>query len=156
MNALKLLPVIAFATQATLFSSAVRAEASDCFPLCEQTALQSAAASKEAPRLIQCDNQLVRQAESINVRIKPIKEIAGYVRSPQGLAIKLVNDHVFKIPAWVGYAADPVGSLKNRAVGEVKSQLRETVMPAAACADPRNEETGSEPATVDNWDLLAV
>ena len=67
---------------------------------------------------------VVAQAEALNERIKPIKEIVGYVRSPQGFAIKMVNDHVMKIPAWVGYAIDPLGSLKNKAMDQVKTSAR--------------------------------
>jgi hypothetical protein len=164
MNARKLLPAIvtAIAAQVALFSTAARAEAADCFPLCEQAAEQVSAqntdGTKEGVPLLQCDNKLVKQAESVNARIKPVKEIVGYVRSPQGLAIKLVNDHVVKIPAWVGYAADPVGSLKNRAMNEVKSRVREAVMPASTCADAGTEDSNSETGAgaVDNWDLLSV
>jgi hypothetical protein len=79
---------------------------------------------------------MVSQIEDLNDRVKPIKEIVGYVRSPQGLALKLVNDHVVKIPAWVGYAIDPVGSLKSRAMDEVRTRAKDAVglnKPAAAC-----------------------
>ncbi len=87
----------------------------------------------------------VAQAESLNDQIKPVKELIGYVRSPQGLAIKLVNDHVVKIPAWVGYALDPVGSLKNKAMDEVKTRAKSAMgldrkakigCSASAIADP--------------------
>ena len=61
------------------------------------------------------------QAEALNERIKPIKEIVGYVRSPQGFAIKMVNDHVMKIPAWVGYVIALLGSLKNKAMDQKTS-----------------------------------
>lgn len=63
---------------------------------------------------------VVKQAESINDRVKPIRELIGYVRTPQSLAIKLVNDHIVRIPPWVGFAMDPVGTIKNRAIGEAK------------------------------------
>lgn len=102
----------------------INANANDdaCFPMCpEPTAIQTT--EIEAPKTKTCGTEspsLIKQAEQLNDRVKPIKEIIGYVRSPQGLAIKLVNDHVVKIPAWVGYAMDPVGSLKNRAMDEVR------------------------------------
>ena len=64
--------------------------------------------------------RVVKQAESINGRVKPIREIIGYVRTPQSLAIKLVNDHIVRIPPWVGFAMDPVGTIKNRAMNEAK------------------------------------
>ncbi|MBL8524385.1 MAG: hypothetical protein JNN20_11910 [Betaproteobacteria bacterium] len=94
-------------------------EGGDCFPLCTPVA------EEVAPAFKACDIKLVRDVEALNDQIKPIKEIVGYVRSPQGLAIKLVNDHVVKIPKWVGYAVDPVGSIKQRAIKEVKGHARE-------------------------------
>jgi hypothetical protein len=102
----------------------VNANDSACFPMCQgSTPAIEAEVDVKAPTANACANQsndLIKQAEQLNDRVKPIKEIVGYVRSPQGLAIKLVNDHVVKIPAWVGYAMDPVGSLKNRAMDEVR------------------------------------
>ena len=74
-----------------------------------------------------CEMSLVRQADELNDRIKPIRDMVGYVRSPQGLAIKLVNDHVVSIPGWVGYAIDPVGSLKRRALEEVRDRARSAI-----------------------------
>ena len=69
-------------------------------------------------------DHFVAQAESLNDQIKPIKALIGYVRSPQGLAIKLVNDHVVKIPDWVGYAMDPLGSIKNKAMDKVTTRAK--------------------------------
>ncbi len=124
----------------------VNANDSACFPMCAamyavnaNTRIDSALAieaevdaevNAKAPKAGTCSNQsngLIKQAEQLNDRVKPIKEIVGYVRSPQGLAIKLVNDHVVKIPAWVGYAIDPVGSLKNRAMDEVRTRAKSAI-----------------------------
>ncbi len=103
---------------------------SECFPMCKPAATPTATSAIDVEPLKEttCGGQsidLIKQAEQLNDRVKPIKEIVGYIRSPQGLVIKLVNDHVVKIPAWVGYAVDPVGSLKNRAVGEIRSVVTE-------------------------------
>ncbi len=115
----------------------------DCFPAC--TAEKPAVAEPTVPEPILTDapcavdtnpRGMVGQIEDLNDRVKPIKEIVGYVRSPQGLALKLVNDHVVKIPPWVGYAIDPVGSLKSRAMDEVRTRAKDAVglnKPAAAC-----------------------
>jgi len=97
-------------------------EGGDCFPLCPPIVVNAEATD---PVLNVCEFALVRQADALNDQIKPLKKIVGYVRSPQGLAIKLVNDHVVKIPNWVGYAVDPVGSIKQRAMREVKNHARE-------------------------------
>jgi len=92
-----------------------------------------------------CDSGLARRADEINQKIRPLREIAGYVRSPQGLAIKLVNDHVMKIPAWVGYAMDPVGSLKNKALDEVRNRAKDAMKSTSACA----ESADAKPAAAD-------
>ncbi len=101
----------------------------ECFPTCRPAAASSAK-EIEPPKAIACGRQptdLIKQVEQLNDRVKPIKEIVGYIRSPQGLAIKLVNDHVVKIPVWVGYAMDPVGSLKNRAMDEVRTRAKSAI-----------------------------
>jgi hypothetical protein len=106
----------------TVTLSAAASEGGDCFPMCEE------AAAEDKPAEIRiCDLPGARTVEEINNQVQPIKEIVGYVRSPQGLAVKLVNDHVFKIPPWVGYAMDPVGSLKQRAIKEVRTRAKEMV-----------------------------
>lgn len=96
-------------------------EGGDCFPDCP------AAATTVQDNASACEMSLVRQADELNDRIKPIRDLVGYVRSPQGLAIKLVNDHVVSIPGWVGYAIDPVGSLKRRAMEEVRDRARSAI-----------------------------
>jgi hypothetical protein len=106
------------------------AEEGDCFPMCA-AAKPAVTESKEvtgpAPCGANANGGVAGQIEELNDRVKPIKEIVGYVRSPQGLAMKLVNDHVVKIPAWVGYAIDPVGSLKSRAMDEVRTRAKAAV-----------------------------
>ncbi len=107
----------------------VNANDDACFPMCQGTGAAQAA-EIEPPKTDVCGSEsssLIKQAEQLNDRVKPIKEIVGYVRSPQGLAIKLVNDHFVKIPAWVGYAMDPVGSLKNRAMDEVRTRAKSAI-----------------------------
>ena len=111
--------------------SPVNANDDACFPMCHGAAAAAVSATEvEPPKADACGTEspsLIKQAEQLNDRVKPIKEIIGYVRSPQGLAIKLVNDHVVKIPAWVGYAMDPVGSLKNRAMDEVRTRAKAAI-----------------------------
>jgi hypothetical protein len=136
------------ASYAALAQAQTQATENDCFPAC--AAMPSAAPNTEkvepkadaapAPatatdsgeRPTACAKQskaqeLAQSAEKLNDQIKPVKEIIGYVRSPQGLAMKLVNDHVVKIPAWVGYAVDPVGSLKNKAMDEVRTRAKTAI-----------------------------
>jgi hypothetical protein len=119
---------LAGALMATAVSA--QAEEGDCFPMCA-VAKPAVAESKEVAEPAPCganaNSGVASQIEELNDRVKPIKEIVGYVRSPQGLAMKLVNDHVVKIPAWVGYAIDPVGSLKSRAMDEVRTRAKAAV-----------------------------
>ena len=91
-------------------------------------------AGRDANSAQGCGNSLVKSAEDLNDKVKPLRDLVGYVRSPQGLAIKLVNDHIVKIPAWVGYAMDPVGSIKHRAIDEVRSRAREAMSSSSECA----------------------
>ena len=119
----------------------------DCFPLCAEpaktearvqattadatlepvTVVATREAAINADASTSCGNNFMQQAEDLNNKVKPIKEIIGYVRSPQGLAIKLVNDHIVKIPAWIGYAMDPLGSLKRKAFDEVRTRAKEAM-----------------------------
>lgn len=106
----------------------------DCFPMCAEPAKVEVNATAptegwpgDATR-ISCNGSLVKQVEALNDKIKPIREIVGYVRSPQSLAIKLVNDHIVKIPPWIGFAMDPVGSLKHLAIDEVRTRAKEVIV----------------------------
>ena len=143
--------VIAAAALTSMACTTAHAEDSDCFPLCPPTTTSEVA--ETAKPQASCESSLLEKgaekAESLNNKLKPAKEIAGYIRSPQGLAMKMVNDHVVKIPAWVGYAVDPVGSLKNRAIGEVRSRVKEQLMPAHSCSAPAVE-------VEDNWDRFSL
>ena len=118
--------LIASAASLLIFAASAAAaspndEGGDCFPDCP------AAAATVQDTVNACELSLVRQADELNDRIKPIRDMVGYVRSPQGLAIKLVNDHIVSIPGWVGYAIDPVGSLKRRAMEEVRDRARSAI-----------------------------
>lgn len=80
-----------------------------------------------------CGGSMLKQVDALNEQTKPLREVIGYVRSPQGLAVKLVNDHVVKIPSWVGYAIDPIGALKNKAIDEAKSSVRDAFEKDSPC-----------------------
>lgn len=73
------------------------------------------------------DSGLLHDVQELNEKTKPVRDVIGYIRSPQGIALKMVNDHLFTIPAWVGFVMDPVGTIKGRALGEVKNQLKDQV-----------------------------
>lgn len=112
----------------------------DCFPMCAAPAtieLKVDVPSEGGPgegTSKSCDAgsangaEVVKQVEALNNKVKPIRDIVGYVRSPQGLAIKLVNDNIVKIPAWIGFAMDPLGSLKRIAIDEVRTRAKEVIV----------------------------
>lgn len=124
----------------------------DCFPLCASPAVAASkidnapdenipaihvtaarvVAADMAPHTA-CGNGLIHGVDNLNGQLKPIKDLIGYVRSPQTLAMKLVNDHIVTIPAWIGFAMDPVGAIKHKAIDEVRSRAKDALMPQAAC-----------------------
>ena len=123
----------------------------DCFPLCAEPKVaavaearveslstaapgESTGATDVAAPSTSCDSAFMKAADDLNDKVKPVRDIIGYVRSPQGLAIKLVNDHIVRIPAWIGYALDPLGSIKRQAMGEMRSRIRDAMSDENACA----------------------
>jgi hypothetical protein len=122
-------------------AASAHADAYDCFPACPEpvkaTERKCDDPSSASESIKASARETVAAVESVNAQLKPVKDIVGYVRSPQGLVVKLVNDHVVKIPAWVGYAIDPVGSLKNRALSEVrdtvKASIKESIADTGSC-----------------------
>lgn len=115
----------------------------DCFPMCAEPVKVEVEVEGNVDAWLEggpgegtvksCDAGLLKQAEALNDKVKPIREIVGYVRSPQSLALKLVNDHVVKIPAWIGFAMDPVGSLKHMAIDEVRTRAKEAIGSGNSC-----------------------
>ena len=124
----------------------------DCFPMCAEPAKADLKAATPTEPTIDpalaaahrdvaldtsvstaCNGGLIQSAENLNDQVKPIREIVGYVRSPQGLAIKLVNDYVVKIPAWIGYALDPLGSLKHAAIDKVRTHAKDAMADSQDC-----------------------
>ena len=140
------------------------ASESDCFPLCPEPArvdspvelkldtvdiVSAREAASEATGTTSCDTGFMKTAEDLNDKVKPIKDIVGYVRSPQGLAIKLVNDHIVKIPAWIGYAMDPLGSIKRQAFGKARSLAKDALSDGNACEVAPLEVTVGVAASVE-------
>lgn len=135
----------------TIMPLATAAAAEDCFPACAQslpniindeiksdnsiktTDADPRSAAVSAPCRDRREGSILHRADNFNDQIKPVREIAGYVRSPQGLAFKLVNDHIVQIPAWIGYAVDPVGSIRARTIDSAKTRLREAWDAGARC-----------------------
>ncbi len=110
-----------------MIATPVRAEDFDCFPICAVHANPPAAEVMCPEGLSGTPSQndgAIEKVEVLNNQLKPVKEIIGYVHSPQSLAMKLVNDYIVKIPAWVGYVMDPLGSLKNKAMSQVRDHLK--------------------------------
>ena len=128
-NPLRCLVTIAALTGLSVVTTLAHADSFDCFPLCEQQApppVETSCAHTSAERAASTEESIT-QIEAANQQLKTAKEWVGYVRSPQGLVIKLFNDHVVKIPAWIGYAIDPLGSLKSKLLGEARNFAKESI-----------------------------
>lgn len=137
---------------------------SDCFPLCAKPANVESPLEPVAETTVDvkldavyivahrdvaigmrtataCNSGFIKSAEALSDKVKPIREIVGYVRSPQGLVIKLVNDHIVKIPVWAGYAMDPIGSIKRKAFNEVKTRAKDAITDGNTCMAVRSEDS---------------
>ena len=111
--------LIACAALASL-SSPTFAEIEDCFPQCDRPAPVAPPKSGEGL----CQFAVVREAAHIDHDLKPVKRIVGIVTNPTGFAIQQVNDHVVRIPPWVGYAMDPRGAIRAKVVDLARDQVK--------------------------------
>ena len=152
---------------------AAKAATDDCFPVCAPAApvevkvnarvdamletftvvSQPEASRTPTPRNA-CEAGFMKQADDLNDTIKPLKELAGYVRSPQGLAVKLVNDHVVKIPPWIGYALDPLGSIKGKAFEQVRARARDALNDGRTCLPAPSGDASTTPGTPEATDAI--
>jgi hypothetical protein len=128
------------ATILSIVATAGYAEtADDCFPACPPPAPVAVEALPvndtpvTAPAA--CTDSMVNRVDALNNQVKPIREIVGYVRTPQGLVVKLVNDHIVRIPGWVGFALDPVGTIKHKAIDEVRLRAKSALGVNGSCTD---------------------
>ena len=83
----------------------------------------------------------VEQIESLNDQIRPVRDVIGYVKSPQSLVLKLVNDHVVTIPTWFGFLLDPIGTIRNKVMDEARNQVRHTLKSALIAQDDCTGDT---------------
>jgi hypothetical protein len=92
-------------------------------------ATTEAAMEQSAPRpaVNLCEHKAVREVARLEQRLRPAKEIAGYVANPTGFALKMVNDHVVHIPQWVGIAMDPQGYVRGKAIEYARNQAKKAV-----------------------------
>ncbi len=163
----KLLVGLLIVTYCGLPLTAIASEM-DCFPLCTasvnaQTKAETdvetkfdglnTLATREADFATaspeSCESSLMKSAEVMSDKVKPIREIIGYVRSPQSLAIKLVNDHIVKIPAWIGYAMDPLGAIKRQVIGEVRTRAKDAMAGDNACVIVPSEDSLARTEAID-------
>lgn len=105
-------------------------EAYDCFPGCAPAAAQAT----ESPDL--CQYGAVREAERINEKVKPAREIYDIAVNPTGFAVKMVDQHVVHIPKWVGIAMDPRGAARGYVIERVRDAAKKQVGLAHDCKTP--------------------
>ena len=122
------------ACAALAMSSPAFAEIEDCFPQCARPAPIAPAQSSAGL----CQFGVVREAARIDHDLKPVKRIVGIVTNPTGFALKQVNDHVVRIPPWVGYAMDPRGAIRAKVMNLARDQVKKAtglqndcILPAA-------------------------
>jgi len=100
---------------------AAHAQEVDCFPTC-------AAAPSDAPdsggTTGLCRHRAVREALQVERDLAPVKKVVNAVTNPTGFVIEQINDHVVRIPAWVGYAMDPKGALRSAVMKRVRQEAR--------------------------------
>jgi hypothetical protein len=103
----------------TLVVTAARAEseAYDCFPGGPEPA------QAQAP-LELCQYGPVREAERLNEKVKPAREIYEIAVNPSGFAIRMVDEHVVHIPKWVGIAIDPRGAARGYVIGRARDAAK--------------------------------
>jgi hypothetical protein len=136
-------------------------EAGDCFPHCDTIVVSSEAepgspqsepaeASEPACSGVAAAGKAINDAQHVyDKNIKPLKEIYGYIRSPQGLAMKLVNDHIVQIPEWVSLAADPEGYVRGKVIDYARKEGKKVVSKAIGLDKPCEPNVTSAPA--DSW-----
>jgi hypothetical protein len=97
------------------------ADAYDCFPGCAPVP-----AAVERPVDL-CRIAVVREAERVNDKLKPVREVYDIATNPTGYAVKLVDRHVVHIPKWVGIAMDPKGAARGYLINYVRAEAKKQV-----------------------------
>ena len=113
-------------------------DAGDCFPQC------AAPAAPEAKVASLCEHKAVREVARIDASLAPVKEAVEIATNPTGFALKMVDEHVVRIPKWVGIAMDPKGYVKNRAIAYVRHEAKKAVGVEKDCADEIRAEDSAE------------
>jgi hypothetical protein len=96
-----------------------------------------------------CQHRAVREAVNIEHRLRPVKEIVDIVQNPQGFALKQVDKYVIHIPPWVGYAINPVGAVRAKAMDYARKELKKQVGLGHDCAAPDSGEMEDESSGLD-------
>ena len=138
--------LIACAVLAAL-SSPVFAHYEDCFPQCARPDPVTPPQSGEGL----CRYGAVRDVARIEHDLKPVKRIVAIITNPTGFAIQQVNDHAVHIPPWVGYAMNPRGAIRAKAMDLARDQAKKAVglenncvVPATGERSPTPEPAGGE------------
>lgn len=105
------------------------ADSYDAFPLQAPAEAQVA-----APVANLCEHKAVREVARIDRDLKPVKQLYDIATNPTGFAIKQVTEHGVHIPPWVGYAMDPKGALRAKAIEVVRTEMKKRVGLQDGCA----------------------
>ena len=112
-------------------AQAARADQFDSFPLYAVETVQVV----DAPKPNLCEHRAVRDIARIDRDLAPVKQVFEIATNPTGFALKQVNDHIVHIPAWVGFAMDPRGYVRNKAIAYVRHEAKKAFGVEKGCAD---------------------
>jgi hypothetical protein len=80
-----------------------------------------------------CKYGAVREVARIDHDLQPVKDVVGIVTNPTGFVIREVDQHVVHIPVWVGYALDPKGAIRAKAMDFVRREAKKSVGLQSEC-----------------------
>jgi len=132
------LAILAFTASSTF----ALAQEDTCFPAC--TAAEPPAVAP-TPACSSGGAEIMRSAEQLQDRIRPARELLSIVRSPQGFVIQQISERVVHIPAWVGYAMDPLGSLKGKLIDKARTETKRAIGLDRSACTPESPEPEHEP-----------
>jgi len=116
-------------------AQAARADQFDSFPLAVEPVQ-----SVEAPKANLCEHRAVRDIARIDRDLAPVKQVFEIATNPTGFALKMVDAHIVHIPAWVGFAMDPKGYVRNKVIGRIREEAKAAVGLKKDCADEISAE----------------
>jgi hypothetical protein len=109
-----------------------------------------AATQEAAPATLElCQHRAVREALTVERKLKPVKEIVDVVQNPTGFLLKQVDKHVMHIPAWVGYAMNPQGAIRAKVMDRVRQEVKKSAGLDKGCVEQDGDSGADAPSQPD-------